>query len=133
MIEICKTFDFCASHCLTHLRQLDHPCRRLHGHNYRVEVVLAGEDVDDRGFLVDYHEMDPLRDWINANLDHRHLNEVLGDSRKTTAENLAKHIYLLIKSEWGETWGRFLHSVTVRETAKTYSRYSELSVLRGEQ
>ena len=49
----------------------DHPCSRLHGHNYEVEVLAAADELDERGFVVDFRELDAVKDWIDATLDHR--------------------------------------------------------------
>jgi 6-pyruvoyltetrahydropterin/6-carboxytetrahydropterin synthase len=87
--QISKRFAFSASHQLAGLRD-GHPCGRLHGHNYEVEVRLVGESLDVRGFLLDYGDLAPVKEWIDGTLDHRHLNDVLGF--QPTAENLAAHL-----------------------------------------
>ena len=49
-------------------------CGRLHGHNGRVEVVLASRELDEQGFVVDFDEIDAaLRSWLVENFDHRML------------------------------------------------------------
>ena len=55
---VSKRFAFSASHLLDGLAD-GHPCARLHGHNYEVEVVAASADLDPRGFVVDYHDFAP--------------------------------------------------------------------------
>lgn len=87
--RIAKQFRFSASHVLVGLRD-DHPCGRLHGHNYTVEIAVESDDVDSRGFVVDFADLDPVRTWIDESLDHRHLNDVLPG--QPSAELLAKHI-----------------------------------------
>lgn len=55
-------------------RLLGHPggCGRLHGHNGRVEVVLAADGLDARGFVADFDAVDAaLRAVLNAGFDHR--------------------------------------------------------------
>ena len=57
MFSISKRFSFSASHQLGHLPE-GHPCARLHGHNYDVEVEIQSPCLDDRGFCqVDYGEL----------------------------------------------------------------------------
>jgi 6-pyruvoyl-tetrahydropterin synthase len=73
MYTIAKRFAFSASHIIGGL-PADHPCARLHGHNYEVEVILRSPILDAVGFVRDYHELLTLRDFINRMLDHRHLN-----------------------------------------------------------
>lgn len=115
MYLISKTFTFAASHQLGHL-PTDHQCARLHGHNYSVEVVLASAGLDKRSFVVDYGELAPLKQFIEENLDHRHLNDVM--HCQTSAENIAR--WLFDKSrEW------FPHTVAVRvsETPSTWAEF----------
>ena len=48
MYTIAKRFAFSASHVIGGL-PADHPCARLHGHNYEVEVVLQSPTLDAVG------------------------------------------------------------------------------------
>lgn len=74
-LSISKAFDFSASHVLSGL-PAGHKCTRLHGHSYRVRLELWGE-ADEHGLLVEFGQLDWLRDYIATHLDHRHLNDVL--------------------------------------------------------
>ncbi|MEX3010062.1 6-carboxytetrahydropterin synthase QueD [Hoeflea sp. TYP-13] len=116
MFTISKEFHFSASHQLKSLPK-DHPCNRLHGHNYAVVVELSGEELNQYGFVRDYRELAPLKNYIDDELDHRHLNDVLGEER-VTAEQLAMHLYNWCKELWPET-----SAVRVSETAKTWAEY----------
>ena len=116
MYRITKEFHFSASHQLSHL-PADHQCARLHGHNYIVVVELAAEELNADGFVRDYHELAPLKRYIDDKFDHRHLNEVLQDDRPT-AERLAKHFFDWCRARWPET-----ASVKVSETPKTWAEY----------
>ncbi|MCY1666136.1 6-carboxytetrahydropterin synthase QueD [Rhizobium sp. SL86] len=116
MFRITKEFHFSASHQLHHL-PADHQCARLHGHNYIVVVELAGENLNADGFVRDYHDLAPLKHYIDTHFDHRHLNEVLGHSL-TTAETLAKHFFDWCKARFPET-----SAVKVSETPKTWAEY----------
>jgi 6-pyruvoyltetrahydropterin/6-carboxytetrahydropterin synthase len=113
--EIQKEFHFSASHQLSHLHE-GHQCARLHGHNYIVVVVLGANELNKDGFVVDYGELKPFKNYIDNNLDHRHLNDVF--NFPTTAENMAYHLYGLASSYWGE-----VIEVRVSETPKTWARY----------
>ncbi|KZY40655.1 6-pyruvoyl tetrahydrobiopterin synthase [Roseovarius sp. HI0049] len=116
MFRITKEFAFSASHQLKDLPP-EHQCARLHGHNYVVVVELAGAALDAHGFVRDYHELAPLKRYIDEELDHRHLNDVLGDDM-VTAERLAKHLYDWCAARWAET-----AAVRVSETPKTWAEY----------
>lgn len=116
MFRIFKEFHFSASHQLFGLAE-DHPCARLHGHNYVVEVELQSETLDSTGFVRDYRELAPFKTYVDDHLDHRHLNDVLGDGC-VTAEHMARHFHDWCKAKWPEVC-----AVRVRETPKTCSEY----------
>lgn len=84
---ISKRHHFSASHVLHGLPD-GHPCGRLHGHNYEIDVRLTADTLDAVGFVYDYGKLKPFLAWVDAHLDHRHLNdEVEGNP---TAENLSR-------------------------------------------
>ncbi|CAH0533619.1 6-carboxy-5,6,7,8-tetrahydropterin synthase [Vibrio stylophorae] len=116
MFRIRKSFAFSASHQLFGLAD-DHPCTRLHGHNYEVIVELASDTLNSTGFVRDYRELSDFKAYIDDNLDHRHLNDVLGQDN-TTAERLAKHLYDWAHARWPE-----VSAVSVSETPKTWAEY----------
>ena len=116
MYRISKEFHFSASHQLIGLPD-DHQCARLHGHNYIVVVELSGAQLNQYGFVRDYHELAPLKRYIDDELDHRHLNDILGDDC-VTAEQMCKHFYDWCHSRWPET-----SAVRVSETPKTWAEY----------
>ncbi len=96
-IELRKSFQFEAAHLLPHL-PLDHKCRRLHGHSFKVEIVLAGACDPKLGWLMDYADISSAFDPIWRQLDHRHLNEVDGLDNPTS-ENIARWIWDQLKPE----------------------------------
>lgn len=118
MFQISKTFDFSASHQLEGL-PADHQCARLHGHNYVVRVELTAPSLDDVGFVYDYGRLSFIKDHLDENFDHRHLNDVLPFN--PTAEHMARHL--------AEVVARLVDrddvevSVSVSETPKTWATY----------
>lgn len=116
MFTISKEYHFSASHQLHDLPS-DHPCARMHGHNYIVEVELQSETLNQVGFVRDYRELDALKVYIDEVFDHRHINDVLGDDN-VTAEHLAKHFYDWCKEKWPE-----VSAVCVCETPKSRAEY----------
>jgi 6-pyruvoyltetrahydropterin/6-carboxytetrahydropterin synthase len=95
-----------------------HPCARTHGHNYVVEVSLKAPTLDETGFVLDYGDLKPFKEYIDSTLDHRHLNDVL--PFQPSAENLARHFFDWCKARWPQT-----AAVRVSETPKTWSEYHE--------
>src|SRR5262249_21088716 len=81
----------------------DHPCARLHGHNWTVTLYLAAEEVDARGFVVDFFDLTPFRRMLDERFDHRHLNDVVDFS--PTSENLARHLHDAARADWPEGRG----------------------------
>lgn len=81
-VMISKTFDFDAAHRLP-LLPVEHKCHRMHGHTYRVELILMGTP-DARGMVRDYAEIAAAWAPINAMLDHHTLNDVDGLENPTT-------------------------------------------------
>jgi len=89
--ELVKTFRFEAAHALPNA-PAGHKCRRLHGHNYRVDVHVAGA-VDPRiGWVMDFGEIKEAVEPIVEVLDHRVLGEVPG-LENPTSELIAKYIW----------------------------------------
>jgi 6-pyruvoyltetrahydropterin/6-carboxytetrahydropterin synthase len=117
---IAKRFAFSASHVL-HAVPEHHKCRRLHGHNYEVEVLCSSADLDDRGMVVDYFELDPVKVLIDERLDHRHLNDVLDG--EPTAERLAWWIHEALKAEVPIEVASRITAVRVHETPRTWAEY----------
>lgn len=116
MYRITKEFHFSASHQLCHLPE-DHPCARLHGHNYIVEVELSAATLDSDGFVLDYRALAPLKRYIDEELDHRHLNDVFGHDM-VTSERLAQEIFDWCRARWEQ-----VSAVRVSETPKTWAEY----------
>lgn len=115
MYKISKQFAFSASHILEELPE-DHPCSRLHGHNYIVTVYLKAESLNEVGFVKDYRELKVVKEYIDNNLDHRHLNDVF--SVNPTAENMARELYTIFVKEIPQ-----IYAVEVSETPKTSAIY----------
>ena len=115
MYRISKRFSFSASHVLDHLPS-DHPCARMHGHNYLITIHLKSETLDEYGFVKDYQSLNTVRQFIDETLDHRHLNDCLSDP--PTSENIARFLYERFKPEIPE-----LYAVEVGETPQTSCIY----------
>ncbi len=88
--EISRTFRFEAAHRLPHV-PASHKCARLHGHSYRVTVVVTGPINPRLGWIVDFEALDEAWKPLHAQLDHHFLNEVSG-LENPTSERLAAWI-----------------------------------------
>ncbi len=90
-VELAKTFFFEAAHHLPYVPP-DHKCRRLHGHSYRVEIVVRGDVDRELGWLMDFDQIRQAFEPIRLQLDHYYLNEIPG-LENPTSEILARWIW----------------------------------------
>lgn len=115
-----KSFRFEAAHRLSSLDP-EHKCARLHGHTYHTELLLTADELTGPGFVTDFGDLAPFGRFLEENLDHRFLNEVL--PCEPTSERLA--LYL---AEWfvanlePEIPGR-LTAVRVSETPASWATF----------
>lgn len=117
-----KQFSFSASHQLNDLPDT-HQCARLHGHNYTVTVVIGSDELNPVGFVLDYGELGFVKQYLDDNFDHRHLNDVIAVN--TTAENISKLLFDFVSLYLRENYPKVkLINVTVSETEKTFSTYA---------
>lgn len=119
-IELRKSFQFEAAHWLPRLPKT-HKCRRLHGHSFKVEIVVAGECDPKLGWLMDYADISKAFRLIWEKLDHRHLNEIRG-LENPTSEVIAAWIWRKLKPRLP-----LLTEVVVAETCTAKAIY------RGDQ
>jgi len=116
-VRLTKTFGFEAAHDLPTFPP-GHKCRRLHGHSFRFDLVVAGEVESEKGYLIDYGEIKAAAEPIMQQLDHHYLNEV-PDLANPTSENLAKWLWDRLKPILPN-----LVSVIVHETCTSACEYT---------
>jgi 6-pyruvoyltetrahydropterin/6-carboxytetrahydropterin synthase len=91
MHEVTVIRSFSAAHCLRGYRG---QCEELHGHNWRVELSAAGEELDELGMVVDFKTLKKTLDDILALFDHHYLNDIPPfDRLNPSSENLARFIF----------------------------------------
>lgn len=94
-MEISKKFFIEAAHQLPNVPE-GHKCRRLHGHSFRVEIVVSGPVGEQTGWVMDFADISAAFKPLYAQLDHYFLNDIEG-LENPTSENLAKWIWLRLK------------------------------------
>jgi 6-pyruvoyltetrahydropterin/6-carboxytetrahydropterin synthase len=115
-VRLTKTFTFEAAHHLPEFPE-GHKCRRMHGHSFRVDVVVEGDIPEGRSYLVDYGDIKAAIAPVHDRLDHRLLNDIEG-LENPTSEMIARWI-----------WDRLapalplLATVSVHETCSTRCDY----------
>ena len=73
-----------------------HPCSRLHGHSFRVELTVSGDVDPVLGWVLDFADLEAAWRPIHAELDHRNLNDIAG-LENPTSENLAVWLWQRLK------------------------------------
>ncbi len=97
-LEICKAFTFEAAHYFNH-QPAGHPNNRIHGHSFRVDVVVSGTPDAQSGWIVDLSALAEDLAAIRSALDHRLLNEVEGLDIPSL-ENIARYIAGRLQSRY---------------------------------
>ena len=90
-VSLRKSFGFESAHWLPTFPD-DHKCHRLHGHSFRVDVVVEGDVPEEQGYLVDFAVIKAAIKPIEETLDHRCLNDIEG-LENPTSEMLARWIW----------------------------------------
>ncbi len=115
--EISREYRFEAAHLLPNVPP-DHKCARLHGHSFKVTVVVGGQVHPEQGWIVDFAEIDKAWSPIHQALDHRYLNDVDG-LENPTSEILAQWIHERLSIA-----GAQVQSVIVHETCNATARFT---------
>ena len=130
MFKVSKTFSFEASHQLAFH---DGKCANLHGHSYKLTVVLQYRylqpvlsDEDEtvknpqHNMIIDFGRISEIvKPFIEKYLDHRHLNSTL-ETDSPTAEFIAMWCYNRLKPDLP-----LLRAVHLKETENTEVIYDE--------
>ena len=106
-------------------RRLFGKCANLHGHNYVLEVVVAGEVEPDTGYVLDLKQLsDVIHRRVIQDVDHSNLNTDVPwlQGRIPTAENLALAFWERISSELPEG---LLRTVRLWETDKNWAEVGD--------
>ncbi len=91
MYELKIVTQFAAAH---RLENFNGKCEGLHGHNWKVEVFLAGEQLDEAGLLVDFGVIKARTNALLEEIDHKYLNELEAfREQNPSSENLARYLF----------------------------------------
>ena len=135
MIYITRREHFSASHILENITlskekntEIFGKCNNFHGHNYYVEVTLAGTPDKDSSYVMDLKKLKKIiTEEILNKVDHKFLNELeMFKNIIPTTENMAV-IFWEILSKKTDSDNARLYSIRLYETEKNFVEY------RGEQ
>lgn len=88
MIKIGRSYFFESAH---HLPNYNGKCAEVHGHSYRLDIVLSPtEEALNNGMVIDFHEMDDRMKPFMKKYDHKDLNKIF---ENPTAELMAEAMY----------------------------------------
>ena len=111
-MHVCKSFTFDAAHYLpAHTGK----CRNLHGHTYRLEIEISGDDLPG-GMVMDFGDLKQIVGPLVDTLDHRFLNEIIP---VPTAENMVRWFWSKIEPDLPRTVA--LERIRVWETPTSYA------------
>ena len=120
MYEISVEHNFASGHAL---RGYQGKCEHVHGHNYKVQVTVAGEKLNPTGLLVDFAELRSTLQAVAEPFDHRMLNDLPPfDQLNPSAENMAKYFCDAVELVVGPK-GIHVQAVTVWETGTCSATY----------
>lgn len=115
-VDLREQFEFEAAHRLPKTPE-GHKCRRLHGHSFRVTVEVRGDVDEEKGWLLDFADLEEAWEPLHDQLDHYYLNDVPG-LENPTSELIARWIWERLEPELP-----MLHAVTVHETCTASCTY----------
>lgn len=123
MYEIKIITTFAAAHSL---RNYPGNCKNIHGHNWRVEVVMRSNGLDPLGMAIDFRMLKQETESLLHTLDHTYLNDNSPfDTINPTAENMACWIYETLSKRLNGHNNAKLSRVCVWENDNSSASYYE--------
>ena len=120
MYELKVTTDFAAAH---QLKMVAEKCENLHGHNWKLEVRVRGEQLNEAGVVLDFGELKMHLAAVIGRLDHQFLNELepFIDSNPSS-ENISRYVAETLQAAIGDDRIR-VSSVTAWESDNACATY----------
>ena len=119
MYEISYETHFAAAH---NLRGYSGSCERLHGHNWKVQVLLRASTLDELGMVLDFRDVKARVDGLLDTLDHGYLNTIEPfTAANPTTENIARWIFEELGKKLPDSVS--VHKVTVWESERCGASY----------
>lgn len=118
--ELNKDMHLSAAHFIPHADA--GKCQYMHGHTYFINVTIAGDQLDEMGFLIDFKH---IKNLIHKRYDHTVLNDHPEFKEKfPTTEQIAEQIWTTITNKLKTlTHQPKCLQVLVRETPTSYVVY----------
>jgi 6-pyruvoyltetrahydropterin/6-carboxytetrahydropterin synthase len=107
--RLVRDFRFEAAHALPNVPD-GHKCKRVHGHSYRVSIIIEGDIVPGLGWVMDFSDVDLVVDPVIAEIDHQLLNDIDGLDNPTSEllavwlwQRIGKTLPLMVELSVSET------------------------------
>ena len=122
MFQVSVEETFSAGHAL---RGYKGKCEKPPGHTYRVQVTLAGPQLDGIGLLIDFTHLKDIMRAVIKRLDHQFINDLEPFTKvNPSAENMAKYFYDEVSGQLkGLPPGERVTDVVVWETDTPMAKY----------
>jgi 6-pyruvoyltetrahydropterin/6-carboxytetrahydropterin synthase len=125
MYELTITTDFGAAH---QLPGYPGKCCQLHGHNWQVEVTVAGNRLNELGMVIDFRILKEEVGRVVATLDHQMLNELEPFQQTSpTSEHIAKYIFESLAARPAFSHEVRVQSIKVWESSRSAVLYRPCS------
>ena len=122
MYELKIVSQLAAAH---QLRDFEGQCENLHGHNWKIEVYVTGDALEENGILIDFRWIKKETEKVLQDLDHRFLNELESFREiNPSSENIARYIYQSLSRNLNSVRVR-ISKVTAWESDSACATYSE--------
>ena len=121
MYEVMIKTEFASAH---NLRNYKGSCETLHGHNWKVDIIVETDGLDEIGLALDFNLLKAKTNEIIADLDHIYLNEHEAFKEKNpSSENIARYIFDELKGSLDDDVK--VKKVTIWETDDAAASYRE--------
>jgi len=121
MYEVMIKREFASAH---NLRNYKGSCETLHGHNWKVDITVETDSLDEIGLALDFNLLKEKTNEIIEGLDHIYLNEHEAFKEKNpSSENIARYIFDGLKATLDD--GVKVKKVTIWETDDAAASYRE--------
>lgn len=122
MFELMIETSFAAAH---QLRNYKGKCEHLHGHNWKVQIYVLAERLNDIDLAIDFGDLKQMASEVVAPLDHSMLNDLFPFTEKNpSSENIAKWIFDSLRKKLTDP-SLMLSAVTVWESETASATYYE--------
>ena len=109
-----------------YLKDYKGPCEKVHGHNWKVELVVEGSKLNNLDILIDFSILKKILKEVLSELDHKLLNELpYFENINPSSERLAEYIFKKVKEKLSSYPNVKVKEVTVFETEKAGATYYE--------